>query len=368
MSYITAQNIVDSILSNYDKALLAEATSKLLDPVLIANELGEIIIANQKVLSYVHAIESGLINVDGFLLNNDGSCFISIDKINKTLHNGFSKWLVQIDNGIFYQVIAHKFLWKEWKGFWVTLRQTEFAKIKEVGEKHYDEVTTTFLANISHEIRTPLNGIIGFAELLLKKKIPLEKQREFIGIIYNNGSYLLKLITDMLDLSRIESGKLELYKVKFSINRLLYDLQLFFLMDLKNKKKENISINVGPGLGDNDDWIIADELRIKQVLINLISNALKFTTSGEVSFGYKVIPDNMLEFYVRDTGTGIDITELKIIFDRFRQANDTVASKYGGSGLGLSISKEFIELHGGKIWAESDINKGSTFYFTLPIN
>ena len=368
MTFNTDQHIANSVLSNTDKILLNEITGKLFDPVLVAGESGEIIIANQKAMAHIHSIRNSLTIIEGFHVNNNGICFINIDKVNKTSRDGISEWTAQIEDGILKLVVADKFQWKGWSGYWVTFRRTEFLNLNENGEKKFDEVTTTFLANTSHEIRTPLNGIIGFAEILLKKEISLEKQRQFIGIIYNNGSYLLKLVTDMLDLSRIEAGKLELYKVKFSINRLLYDLHLFFLMDLKNRKKENISINVGTCLGDGVDWVVADELRIKQVLINLISNALKFTVKGEVSFGYKMIDGNMLEFYVRDTGPGIDKSSLKIIFDRFGQANDTIASKYGGSGLGLSISKEFIELHGGKIWAKSERNEGSTFYFTLPMS
>ncbi len=362
MTFITDQNIAKSVLSNSEKVLLSEVINKLFDPVLLADKYGRIIIANQKAYSHIYNIGNGLISVECFTKDNLGGCMLDLEKINGAKKDGFSEWLTQTDDGIF-KVVIDKFFWKEWTGLWITFRQTEFAKIKVHNEKQFDEVTTTFLANISHEIRTPLNGIIGFAELLLKKDIPIDKQRQFLGIIYNNGSYLLRLITNMLDLSRIEAGKIELYKTKFSVNRLLYDLQLFFLMDLKNNKKENISIKVGTVLGDGADWVIADELRIKQVLINLISNAIKFTTNGEVSYGYKTITNNILEFYVQDTGPGIDKAAINIIFDRFRQANDTIASKYGGSGLGLSISKEFIELHGGKIWP--NLKKIMDRFFTL---
>lgn len=171
----------------------------------------------------------------------------------------------------------------------------------------------------------------------------------------------------MLDLSKIENGKIELKKSQFSINRLLYELQLFFLMDMKNNGKNNISLTVSPGMADGTDMIYADELRIKQVIINLLSNSLKFTAGGEISFGYKLISGNMVEFYIRDTGIGMDETAIKFVFDRFKQANNTINTKYGGSGLGLLISKEYVEMHGGRIWVESTPGQGTVFYFSLPI-
>jgi K+-sensing histidine kinase KdpD len=234
-------------------------------------------------------------------------------------------------------------------------------------KKNFDNTTNAFLANLSHEIRTPLNGIIGFAELVMKKTLPPEKVKDYANIIYTNGSYLLKLITDMLDLSRIEAGKLTLYKTQFSLNRLIYDIQLFFLLDMKNRNKQHIMFKSAIGLPDGSDMIFADELRIKQVIINLIGNSIKFTEEGSITIGYKVIANNVLEFFVKDTGIGMSKEAANNIFNRFVQANDSIAIEYGGTGLGLSISKEFVEMHGGKIWVESEPKVGTTFLFTLPI-
>ncbi|HEY9124467.1 MAG TPA: HAMP domain-containing sensor histidine kinase, partial [Bacteroidales bacterium] len=236
------------------------------------------------------------------------------------------------------------------------------------GEDHYfDDVSNLFLSNIAHEIRTPLNGIIGFAELLSKKDFPVGKIREYAQIIHSNGNYLFKLITDLLDLSRIEAGKLTLFKSQFSLNRLLYDLQLFFMLDMKNRNKSHISFKLSLELPDGSDFITADELRIKQVLINLIGNAIKFTEQGTITVGYKLATKDMLEFFVQDSGIGMPSSMTEKIFGRFVQANDKIAFTHGGTGLGLAIAKEFVELHGGKIWVESKEGCGATFYFTLPL-
>jgi signal transduction histidine kinase len=233
--------------------------------------------------------------------------------------------------------------------------------------KKNDNTLNVFLGNVSHEIRTPLNGIIGFAEIISKKTLSPEKIKDYSNIIYNNGSYLLKLITDMLDLSRIEAGKLKLFKTQFSINRLIYDIQLFFLLDMKNRNKSHILFKTSIGLPDGSDNITADELRVKQIIINLIANSIKFTEVGSISLGYQIVSENDLEFYVKDTGMGMNEEAIENIFKRYTQANDTIANEFGGTGLGLSISKEFVEMHGGKIWVESELKKGTTFYFTLPI-
>jgi signal transduction histidine kinase len=243
-----------------------------------------------------------------------------------------------------------------------------FKEVEKKNEKKFDNTTNTFLANVSHEIRTPLNGIIGFAELLMKKSLTPEKTKDYSKIIYNNGGYLLKLITDMLDMSRIEAGKLKLFKTQFSINRLIYEIHLFFLLDMKNRNKEHILFKTSIGLPDGNDIIIADELRIKQVIINLVANSIKFTESGSITIGYKLKSESELEFFVKDTGMGMNDEAVKNLFHRFSQANDTISYEFGGSGLGLAISKEFIDMHGGNISVMSELNKGTTFIFTLPIN
>lgn len=227
------------------------------------------------------------------------------------------------------------------------------------------ESMLNFLGDVSHELRTPLNGIVGFAELMLKKKLPPEKMLEYIQIIYSNGIFMMQLISDILDFAKIETGHFSLRKNYFSINRLIYDLIVVFLTDLQIRKKEHISLLFNPGMADGVDMIIADEVRLRQVLVNLISNAVKFTEKGSITVGYE-LKNGFLEFYVKDTGIGIEKEALDNIFNRYIQASRKINATYGGSGIGLSIVRDIITLHGGRIWAESELQVGTTFYFTIP--
>lgn len=227
------------------------------------------------------------------------------------------------------------------------------------------ESMLTFLGDISHELRTPLNGIVGFSEIMLKKKLPPEKMIDYAQIIYSNSIFMMQLISDILDFAKIETGHFKLRKNYFSLNRLIYDLIVIFLTDLQIRKKEHIALQFNNGLADGADMVIADEVRLRQVLVNLISNAIKFTEKGSVTVGY-TLKDNFLEFYVKDTGIGIEKEALETIFDRYIQANRKINATYGGSGIGLSIARDIITMHGGKIWVESELQKGTTFYFTIP--
>jgi signal transduction histidine kinase len=349
---------------------LKSILEKIRYPVIIADTEGNVLFKNVSGESFLVSILNGSRAAEGFSVDENDTCIVSLDKIQVTLSAKIHEWPLVKDSKSELKVVSESFEWNDWNGLWLSIvpniieNEVDSPPLKN---RHFDDTTQVFLANISHEIRTPLNGIIGFAELLLKKNLTPEKQKNFLNIIYNNGQHLLKLINDMLDLSRIESGNLKLFKTSFSINRLLYDLQLYFLMDLKNRNKENIMLKVSPGLPDGNDLILADELRIKQVIINLVSNAIKFSTKGQITIGYKIQSGDMLEFFIADTGIGMSESALQNIFKRFQQANETISVEFGGTGLGLTISKEFVELHHGQIWAESTINEGSSFFFTIPI-
>ena len=239
----------------------------------------------------------------------------------------------------------------------------DLIEAKEKAEES-DRLKTAFLMNISHEIRTPMNGILGFTELLKTPGLSGDKQLEFINIIKESGERMLNIINDIIDISKIESGNLDLKIEKANVNSILKDLFTFFTPE---SNAYNIELKVEPGLSDEESQIETDITKLKQILTNLIKNALKFTESGSVKFGY-VKKENMLEFFVRDTGIGISPENKDIIFDRFVQVDMSHTRKYEGAGLGLSISKAYIELLGGEIRVESELNKGSTFYFTVPYN
>jgi len=237
-------------------------------------------------------------------------------------------------------------------------------KQEKIKAEEADKLKSAFLANMSHEIRTPMNAIIGFADLLEQDDISDIDKNEYLNIIKKSGNNLLNLIDDIIDLSKIEVEKIDIIKQKFDVNKVLQTLLTTYL-----RKKQSCLKVVFDNNKENIEKLIinTDPFRFKQVLNNLINNSLKFTESGKISFGYK-IKENIILFYVKDTGIGISSNKQKVIFDRFRKIEDNNAKIYRGTGLGLTISKKLIELLGGKIWVESKLGKGAAFYFTLPFN
>ncbi len=232
---------------------------------------------------------------------------------------------------------------------------------KEKAEES-DRLKTAFLHNISHEIRTPMNAIVGFSEFLRDETLPLEKRKHYTDIIIRSGQQLLSIINDIISIATIEAGQEKLYLSETDINdicRLLYDQYLPKAEFQKIKLLAEVENLNTPHI------ILTDSTKLSQVLSNLLANAIKFTHKGSITYGYRLI-DNQIEFFVRDTGIGIPENMLNEIFKRFRQVRHTGTKLYGGSGLGLSISKAYVELMGGKIWVESEEDKGSTFYFTIP--
>ena len=220
-----------------------------------------------------------------------------------------------------------------------------------------------FLANMSHEIRTPMNGIIGMCDLVMETKLS-PKQKEYLEIIHSSGKSLLELINDILDLSKIEAGKLELENIPFSLLQVVEEVSDIFL-DKVTAKMLELTIDVPV---DIPDLLIADPLRVRQVLINLLSNAIKFTEKGSICISVSqesTGPDMVkLTFQVRDTGIGIPNDVKENLFDAFTQADGTVTRKYGGSGLGLAICKRIVNMMSGDIWVESEVGVGSSFFFT----
>lgn len=240
-----------------------------------------------------------------------------------------------------------------------------------------NRLKTAFLSNITHEIRTPLNSIIGFSQLLSVREYPLDRQQKFLQMITTNGNHLLDIISDIIDISKIEAGRMELRPKVFPLNDMLHELIDQYSIQLQNKTlafqagihERDVKLILEAGLENDSAIIFTDQQRLKQVIINLLTNALKFTPSGAVTLGYNKRENEVSEelmFFVRDTGVGMTDDELRIIFQRFRQGNEAVSQHYGGTGLGLSISKGLIDLMGGAIWLESKKNKGTTVYFSVP--
>jgi signal transduction histidine kinase/CheY-like chemotaxis protein/Tfp pilus assembly protein PilF len=228
-----------------------------------------------------------------------------------------------------------------------------------------DKLKSAFLANMSHELRTPMNAIIAFTNFIRDQALPLEKREEYINYITAAGESLLHLIDDIIDIAKIESKELAIHQSRCNITQLLIELQNIFAELKKKKNKDSIRLLLDPYCLRNNIIVKTDPYRLKQILSNLLDNALKYTNKGSVEFGYKQ-HDAFLEFYVKDTGIGIPKEKFSFIFERFSQIDQSVEKQFGGTGLGLAITSNLVTLLGGKIRVESRINEGSVFYFTLP--
>ncbi len=233
------------------------------------------------------------------------------------------------------------------------------AKIKA---EEADRLKSAFLANMSHEIRTPMNAIMGFADLLGRESITQSDKDSYISIIKNSSNTLLNLINDIIDLSKIEVGQITMNKIDFNINQIMLELYSTY----SSMAKKNIQLNFKNADENFPTNIHSDPFRFKQVMINLLDNAFKFTEKGGITFGFNRSDDLNIVFFVKDTGIGIPVDKQDIIFDRFRKLEEASVKLYRGTGLGLTISKKLIQLLDGDLWLESEIGKGSTFYFKLP--
>lgn len=225
-----------------------------------------------------------------------------------------------------------------------------------------DRLKSAFLSNMSHEIRTPMNAICGFSNLLNDSSVTEEQKQSFVEIININSQQLLGIINDIIDISKIESGQITVARYKFSLNNLIRELELLFS---QTAKLQGIELRVHLGLSDEEDIIESDEVKIRQIVNNLVFNALKFTQKGTIEFGYN-LKENYFKFFVADTGIGIPSDKFKPIFERFQQVENGVSQSRNGTELGLPISRAFAELLGGEIWLTSEFGEGTTFYFTIP--
>ena len=235
-----------------------------------------------------------------------------------------------------------------------------FAKAKA---EESDRLKSAFLANMSHEIRTPMNGIIGFTNLLKEQSLRGEDRKKYINIIKKSSERMLSTINDLIEISKIESGTMEFDISEVNINELLEFINHLFRPEAT---KKGLEMYLHRPLPYEIARIETDYDKLNSILSNLVKNALKYTSSGRIDIGYRMNL-NQIEFFVKDTGIGIEKDRQKVIFDRFVQADVSLSRPYEGAGLGLSIAKGYIDMLGGKIWVQSELQKGSRFYFTIPV-
>jgi PAS domain S-box-containing protein len=244
-------------------------------------------------------------------------------------------------------------------------RALELVIAKEKAEES-DRLKSAFLANMSHEIRTPMNGILGFADLLREADLTGEEQQEFITIIETSGTRMLNIINDIISISKIESGLMEVNIQESNINQQIEFIYTFFKPQVEAKGMQFL---IKKTLSEKEAFINTDTEKVYSILTNLVKNAIKYTVEGSIELGYRLkkgVASSELEFYIKDTGIGIHKDRHKAIFERFIQADIADKRAYQGAGLGLSISRAYAEMLDGRIWMESEEGKGSIFYLTLP--
>jgi len=225
-----------------------------------------------------------------------------------------------------------------------------------------DKLKSAFLSNIAHEIRTPMHGILGFAEMLKTASLSNEQMQEYIAIIEKSSARMLNTITDLIEISKIESGQTEINLSVFDIDGQIDSIYAIYKPEAD---KKGIQLTVNNTLEIGDSHVRTDREKLDTILTQLLKNAIKYTKKGSIEIGY-LHKGAFIEYYIKDTGIGIEIDKQQSIFGRFTQADNSLSKIYEGVGLGLSITKAYVEMLGGTIWVESEPAVGSTFYFTLP--
>lgn len=375
---ITKQNQIEKSLIK-EKSILHSLINSIPDLIFYKDIDGKYIGANKAFLNFHNFKESDFLGkTDYELYDSDRADYLfQLDSeilIDKKTYRGES-WDIN-KNG-------EKFLFETIKNLFVddtgnilgiigicrdiTERNKTAKLLKEAKNKaeKANKFKTAFLANMSHEIRTPLNSIIGFSDLLADPDLTPDQREEYVDLVNQSGISLLNLIDEILDISKIEAGQIQINQSECQINKIMNDLYYSFDGIKNNKHKDNITLSYETGNNDDNFTIVTDGFRLKQILTNLIGNALKFTEEGYIKFGYSITEKNFLQFYVKDSGIGISEKEKNSVFDRFKQLKTNRNKE--GSGLGLAISKKLVELLGGEIWVNSVKDKGTTFYFTIPL-
>jgi signal transduction histidine kinase len=229
-----------------------------------------------------------------------------------------------------------------------------------------DRLKSAFLCNMSHEIRTPLHAIMGFCGLIANSSIPENEKVKYANVINRNVDSMLELVNDIFDISQVEAGITHVEDEPVKVNELLGTVNTWLNIEKSNVGKELLQIRIVKGNKDSEFTLYSDAYKLRRTLNNLAGNALIYSTEGFIDIGYRFGEKNMVEFFVKDEGIGFSKDKLDVMFQRFRQLDESQTRQYGGLGLGLSVAQKFVELLGGTMWAESEPGKGSTFWFAVP--
>ncbi|NVO08649.1 MAG: tetratricopeptide repeat protein [Bacteroidales bacterium] len=352
----------DSVFSDEQRNLLMELDAKY---NLQAKEKRILLLSKEQELK--DAQKNKLIFWNAFLIIAALFLIFSIYFI----HNRM-RFRAKINKKLIEEINQRKIIEEELQGHQEHLEavvedRTLALKIAKDKAEESDMLKTAFLANLSHEIRTPMNAIVGFANLLVDSEATDTDKKDFVRLIHSNSETLMHLINDIIDISIIESGQIKINKTPVFIFEVLEDLLFFFNQEKHKINKSHIAITLDYDLSLTFHSILTDKNRLRQVMSNLLSNALKFTNQGSIVFGFKLTDPQTVTFFVKDTGIGILPENQASIFERFskyNRQNDSIILP--GTGLGLALCKELIHLMNGNIWFNSQPNSGSSFYFTLP--
>lgn len=286
-----------------------------------------------------------------------GAWIIFSDKVVQSLtSNNAVLTELQTYKGWFYVSVTAILLFILVKKHLLKIRKAEQEAIKS------NELKSAFLQNISHEIRTPMNSIIGFSDLLQFEDLTPKNKQEYTTNIINSSNQLLSIVDELMDISLIETGNMKVYESRFNLNQFLDDIVASFNLILKKE----IEFSIEKGLSDELSTIKTDEHKLRQIIQNLLTNSNKYTDAGTIKMSYTVI-NSEIQFCIRDTGIGIPHDVQNHVFERFRQVNESNKKLNDGVGLGLAICKGHIDILNGKIWLESKAGKGTSFYFTIPL-
>jgi PAS domain S-box-containing protein len=344
---------------------------------IVIHDKGKILECNKGLCEITGYSYEELIGMDGLLLIDESTR----DLVMKNINSGYEKSYEAMGirkNGECYPVRLEARN-VPYKGR--NVRTVEFRDITEIKAaeqelieaklhaEESDRLKSAFLANMSHEIRTPMNGILGFAELLKEPNLSENELQKYIRIIEKSGIRMLNIINDIVDISKIEAGLMKLHITETNINEQIEYIYTFFKPEVDAK---GLTLSRFTPLSNQKAVLNTDREKVYAILTNLVKNSIKYTENGSIEIGYVIMestPDSLyLQFFVKDTGIGIAPDRTQAIFERFIQADIADKKANQGAGLGLSITKAYVEMLGGKIWVESTVGVGSTFYFTLPFN